>query len=373
MPDCHFVHRMPVPGRTRRAGLRASACRAFGWVFVLAVLAGAFVPAPAMGQLRVATWNLTIFNGEDEDRNDAVRTALFETYNGRHLRPDVLVVQEVTGSSAAVRLPAILNADPRGGQDWALAPFVDGPTTDSALLYRTSRVSVRAVVVASEGGSDPLPPRHTMRYDLAVVGYDSPALSIYSTHMKAGTGSRDRDRRLAEAQAIRADAQALPQGTCIMLAGDFNMQSASEEAYQALTASRPDNNGRLFDPIASEGSWNDSALYRFVHTQDPRHRDGRSVRPHPHQRRPVRRRGSGLPGPGRHALQPDHLRRSQPPPTAPGATTAAPSMRPCACRATRWSARSSPRPCAMPPAGRWATCRCSWTCWCPPGWARWLR
>ena len=54
-----------------------------------------------------------------------------------------------------------------------------------------------------------------------------------------------------------------------MLLGDFNMQSSAEEGYQTLIESRANNNGRLFDPIASPGSWNDSALFRFLHTQDP--------------------------------------------------------------------------------------------------------
>ena len=228
-----------------------------------------YVAVPAHAQLRVATWNMTNFNGSDPDRNAAVRTALFDEFEGRALRPDAIVLQEITGESAAMRLPAILNADPRGGQDWALAPFIDGPTTDSALVYRTSRVSVREVVVASQGGSDPLPPRNTMRYDLAIVGYDTPVLSLYSTHMKAGTSGSDRDRREAEASAIRADAQGMPEGTHVMLLGDLNMRTSSETAYQTLIETRADNNGRLFDPIASPGSWNDSSLFRFIHTQDP--------------------------------------------------------------------------------------------------------
>ncbi|MEQ8316243.1 MAG: GC-type dockerin domain-anchored protein [Phycisphaerales bacterium] len=235
-------------------------------VFLLGSLS---LAAPASAQLRVTTWNLTNFNGSDAGRNDDLRTALFDEFEGRSLRPDVLVFQEITGASAASRLPGILNADPRGGQDWALATFIDGPTTDSALAYRTSRVSVRDVVVASLGGGPPRPPRNTMRYDLALVGYDAPVLSVYSTHMKAGTSGTDRDRREVEAQAIRADAEDLPEGTHVMLLGDLNIRSSNEDAYESLIESRPDNNGRFFDPIASPGSWNDSSLFRFIHTQDP--------------------------------------------------------------------------------------------------------
>ncbi|MEQ8845618.1 MAG: GC-type dockerin domain-anchored protein [Phycisphaerales bacterium] len=253
---------MHVPTTTRRPITPAR------FVAMLACFAS-LAAAPALAQLRVATWNLTNFDGVDAGRNAALRTALFDEFEGRSLRPDILVLQEVTGEVAASRLPAILNADPRGGQDWALAEFIDGPNTDHALVYRTSRASVREVRVAVAGGGPPLPPRNTMRYDMAIAGYDTPVLTLYSTHMKAGTSGSDRDRRLAEAAAIRNDAQRLPDGTHIMLLGDFNMQTSSEDAYQELIESQANDQGRLFDPIASPGSWNNSSLFRFLHTQDP--------------------------------------------------------------------------------------------------------
>ena len=232
-------------------------------VFLL-LLAG-----PALAQLRVATWNLTNYTGSDADRNVAIRTVLFDEYMGRALRPDVLVAQEVSGIAGADRLLATLNADARGGQDWARAMFIDGPTTDSALVYRTGKVWVRGVSIASMGGTEPLPPRHTIRYDLGLVGYDAPVLVVYSTHMKAGATSTDRQRRIAEAQAIRADARALPAGTHFMLLGDYNIQDSNEAAYRDLVESRPDNNGRFFDPISSPGQWNNSSLFRYLHSQDP--------------------------------------------------------------------------------------------------------
>ena len=244
-------------------------CQTCSTVVLMSIVAVASLARPAEAQLRVATWNMTNFSGTDAARNTAVRTALFDSFEGRTCSPDVLVLQEITGASAASLLPSILNADPRGGQDWALADFIDGPTTDSALVYRTSRASVRAVIVAVEGGTSPRPPRNTMRYDLAIAGYDTPVLSLYSTHMKAGTSGSDRDRREVEARGIRDDAQSLPEGTHVMLLGDFNMRSSSEDAYGELVDSQPNNDGRLFDPIASPGSWNDSSLFRFIHTQDP--------------------------------------------------------------------------------------------------------
>jgi len=224
--------------------------------------------AAASGQLRVGTWNLTFYAGEPS-RDDDFAIALFDQFEGRSFRPDVLVVQEVLGEAAADAFLALLDAaDPRG-PGWARAPYVDGPDTDSALFYRVSLADALSVTVVSAGGPSPRPPRNTLRYDLAVEGYDQPRLAIYSTHMKSGSGAADRDRRLREAQAIRADARTLPDGWHVVVAGDLNMRTSSEVAYRELVESRGDNRGRVFDPVSSPGSWNDSTLFRFLHSQDP--------------------------------------------------------------------------------------------------------
>jgi hypothetical protein len=73
---------------------------------------------------------------------------------------------------------------------------------------------------------------------------------------------------LLEAQCIRADAQALPSGRNFLVAGDFNVQSSQEDAFQELNGATP-NTGLFRDPINTPGTWNNSA-FRFVHTQDPK-------------------------------------------------------------------------------------------------------
>jgi hypothetical protein len=87
--------------------------------------------------------------------------------------------------------------------------------------------------------------------------------------MKSGSSSEDQSRRLLEAQRIRNNAELLPQGWHFLIAGDYNIQSSGQAAYQELVASQADNRGRFFDPIASPGSWNNSSAFVFVHTQDP--------------------------------------------------------------------------------------------------------
>jgi hypothetical protein len=87
--------------------------------------------------------------------------------------------------------------------------------------------------------------------------------------MKSGSAGSDLSRRLLEAQRIRDDAECLPEGWHFLLGGDFNIPSSGQAAYQELVGSQTNDDGRLFDPISTPGSWQNNASFRFVHTQDP--------------------------------------------------------------------------------------------------------
>lgn len=230
----------------------------------------------ASAQLRVVTWNISNYTG---GRQADLSNALFGSFSGRSMNPDVIVTQEFISAPAVATFLAMLNAAQPG--QWAAAPFIDGPDTDSAFFYRTSKAEFLGVTTIAFGSSSTdNQPRNTYRYDIVLPGYDSPAaaLAIYSVHMKSQGGTNDAGRRLIEAQRIRDNAEGLPTGGAgtglpagyrFMVAGDTNIQSSGEGAYQEFINSQPNNNGRFFDPIATPGTWNNNGAFRFVHTQDP--------------------------------------------------------------------------------------------------------
>lgn len=241
-------------------------------------------------QLRVATWNITRYDGNS--RAADIQTSVYGTFLGRSMSPDVLLVQELTNAGALNTLVSVLNSAPGSPGDWAAAPFVLGPDTDGVCLYRTSKVTLvgnTTWVIALGSSSSDNQPRNTYRYDIRPVGYVSPTtvISMYNVHMKAGSSSSDQQRRLIESQRIRANASgvntngpgsAKPAPYNFLVAGDFNIQTASQQAFAHLVESQADNSGRFFDPIRSgfnsssagdNGSWNNNSAYRFIHTQDP--------------------------------------------------------------------------------------------------------
>lgn len=225
-------------------------------------------------QLRVVNWNVTNYTS---GRVTEFETAIYGMFSGRTMAPDVFIGEEFTSASAVTNFLNILNNAPNSPADWAAAPFVDGPDTDSALFYRISKVflatdlSPNGVTVVATGGVDPNHPRNIMRYDVRIQGFNTAetTIAIYATHMKAGSTATDQARRLVEAERIRDDAELLPAGWHFLIGGDFNIQDSSQAAYQELVGSQVNNDGRFFDPINTPGSWNNNFAFRIVHTQDP--------------------------------------------------------------------------------------------------------
>lgn len=245
-----------------------------------AVLAAGVVLSAAAGsasaQLRVASWNITNYAGGN---HPALTSAIFGSFEGRQLRPDVITCQEFLSQAAVTSFLQMLNANEPG--QWGAATFIDGPDTDCAFFYRISKVEFLGTTTIALGSSSTAnQPRNTYRYDVLLRGYESTgaALAIYSTHMKAQGGTNDAGRRLIEAQRIRDNAEGidtngpgsrLPSGYRFLMGGDTNIQTSSVAEYQELVGSQPNNAGRLFDPINAPGSWNNNFAFRFVHTQDP--------------------------------------------------------------------------------------------------------
>ncbi|MEK6701363.1 MAG: endonuclease/exonuclease/phosphatase family protein [Planctomycetota bacterium] len=239
-------------------------------MFLPALCAGAAVSlfAPlAAAQIRVVTWNISNYAG---GREVDLKNAIYSSFEGRVMSPDVFVTQEFLSDSARAAFQTILNTQPGGPTDWLSAPFIDGPDTDSAFFYRSSKITYIATTIAAVGGgSTSNQPRHTYRYDWRPVGYAAPSTTVawYAVHLKAGSASADQTRRQLEASRIDADARnnVLSQGWQAVVAGDFNIQTSNQTAYQTLAGP-----GAVFaDPIGTPGSWNNNSTFHVVHTQDP--------------------------------------------------------------------------------------------------------
>lgn len=91
---------------------------------------------------------------------------------------------------------------------------------------------------------------------------------VFVAHLKASSGLENEAERLYEAQQFIKYIQDFPSQTNILLAGDFNVYSSLEPAFQTLL------NGtehiKMLDPINSFGDWHNNSSFSGIHTQSTR-------------------------------------------------------------------------------------------------------
>ncbi len=203
------------------------------------------------------TYNILNFASDDTDRLDELRMII------RAAEPDIIVNQEVIDQGAVNNIlnQVLHSLDP----DWNAASFVNGPDTDNACFYLSSRVSLvsqRQIATQLRDFSE-----YVMSSEALGEGE---VFRLYSGHLKASDGTDNEQRRLAECQVLRGELEELDPGSLFMFAGDFNLYSSFEPAYQYMLGLEPGPNSRLLDPINRPGAWNNSVTFAEIHTQSPR-------------------------------------------------------------------------------------------------------
>ncbi len=234
--------------------------------FVLTLAAACLFTSNASAQLRIVDYNTA--RGPRTGTDTVLQAISDEVINGFAKQIDVIALQEQT-SSATTTLGIVNLLNGIYGAGTYDRATLDGATSGAGrpgLIYNTNTVSLigqTAFGVVNTSAQA----RQTLRYQLRPTGYDSSAdFYVYSNHYKASTGATNEARRQIEAAALRADLDALGQGTHAILAGDYNIQSSSEQMYQTLTAA---GDGQALDPINMPGIWHNNAFMPELFTQSP--------------------------------------------------------------------------------------------------------
>ncbi|MFQ5707612.1 MAG: endonuclease/exonuclease/phosphatase family protein, partial [bacterium] len=224
---------------------------------IFAALSLVLIGSSALAQtdtLRVATYNLLKFSNLSANRIPFFRTVL------RAIDPDILVVQELDSQGAQMTfLNEVLNFE--HADVYQRSPFVNGPDTDNSLYYKKERVTL---VGNSQIKTDL---RDFSEYTLSAGTLE---FKIVSVHLKAGQELDNENQRFNEATILRKHLDRLPANSNFIVAGDFNLSSSSELAFQELTGSEMDNDGRLWDPLDAIGTWHNNPLFATLHTQSTR-------------------------------------------------------------------------------------------------------
>lgn len=95
---------------------------------------------------------------------------------------------------------------------------------------------------------------------------DTVFITFWIMHLKAGTGSANEDARHAQTQRFMNRISSMGSPGNNVVSGDFNIYGASESAYQELI-NYSNTLYRFYDPIDSEGEWNNNGRFASLHTQ----------------------------------------------------------------------------------------------------------
>lgn len=201
----------------------------------------------------IMTWNLLSFDAGSNERVDYFKTVIDS------MKPELLAVQELEGQSAVSFFHQhVLD------YEMALAPFTEGPDSESALFYDSTLfeiVTAEAIPTALRNISWITLKRH----------WSTDTLYVFIAHLKAGTGSSNEALRLEEINQLRQVTDDLPTGSYFIVCGDFNFYGSDEPAYQRLLE-QDGTAGYFIDPIGFTGTWNIES-YAEHHTQSPRLRN----------------------------------------------------------------------------------------------------
>ena len=220
--------------------------------------------------IRVCTYNLLQFDGDDVDRALHFRTILEE------ILPNVLVVQEISSDDPTEGFELFQDSVERRLSVPLTGYFVPDPESDSQIGVFVDRTKLRVVGVVNNNRSDAA---RSTKFITLVVRATSDSMVIVGSDMEEGETGDDREKRRADAEAIAFTGHQIFTGEFsvrypdILLAGSLNMYAASEPAYQKLTV--PSDDGlslQFYDPLSRPGEWSNNPEFADLHTQSTRAR-----------------------------------------------------------------------------------------------------
>ena len=199
-------------------------------------------------------------------REDTLRSIIEE------IQPDVFLMQELQSDSG---LQLILNQSFAGlNGNYEASTFVPQQSNPSsnhplqqAMVYNADLFGL------AEEGKLITSVRDINRYKLfwkpSLPSSDTLFLYVFVTHLKSSQGASNVAARLEMAQTLTTHLQSIPSNSPVIFAGDFNVYTSEEPAYQELLDYG--NAIVLKDPIDSPGDWNSSSFQpKSILTQSTR-------------------------------------------------------------------------------------------------------
>jgi len=195
-------------------------------------------------------------------KNDHLQTII------QHIKPDILTVNEISENEIYhdILLNEVLNTN-------GVTHFKRATSTNAAdsylvnmLYYNSEKVSLYSEGIV-----------HSMVRDINVYTLyynaddlketlDTIFITCFVAHLKAGSQTWDVDKRAQMVSTAMTYIRTHDLPINMLFMGDLNLYTAQEQAYKNLTYTY-DGVQYFYDPIDTEGNWNNNYSFKNVHTQ----------------------------------------------------------------------------------------------------------
>ncbi len=229
--------------------------------------------------IKLVTYNLMYYKTGtapcNHNRSAAQRDADLQTIVS-YLAPDVMVVQELGNNpvNPLVMLQDIYNVNGVSLYDRAGSSNNSSSGLVNMLFYNTDKLVLESQdFINLDVNQAPLV-RVIDFYRLYVndpglgtPGVDTVFFTIGVAHLKAGNSAGDADERARATAAVMEYIDQNVSDDNVLFAGDLNVYSANQTAFQNLVNYNSNPSISFEDPINQIGAWNNNSNYANVHTQ----------------------------------------------------------------------------------------------------------
>jgi endonuclease/exonuclease/phosphatase family metal-dependent hydrolase len=226
----------------------------------------------AQTEVKVMTYNLLNYGNNTSycttSNNNFTQKEQYFKDIVSYYKPDILGVNEV-GSNTYVlgRIKdSVFNSNVGWNYEMATYSNASGGYLANMIYYNADMFGLASQHVLAQNTRDILLYRLYFKSETLAQDQDTAFLNIVLSHLKAGSGSTEKQMRQAEVNIAMNTLMSLyPAGNYLWM-GDFNIYKSSEAAFQLMV--NPSNSAYAFkDPINELGSWNNNSSFKSVHTQ----------------------------------------------------------------------------------------------------------
>ena len=235
------------------------------------------------GQTRIKAMMYNILNYSDSEISQNKTPFLSTILN--EVNPDLLMVCEMVDEIGSDYL--FENAIIPFNEDFEKAPFEENQSGSNSLqqmvYYNSNKLILEESRVITADTRDIN--QYTFKINTENAENNPVRMEVFVTHLKASTGTSNRQRRLTSIQSFVSYTNTIANDSYVLFAGDFNFYTSNEEGYQYLiddtnpiviidpidrpSPNFPDDGVDYYENYDSTYFWNNSS-FADIHSQSTR-------------------------------------------------------------------------------------------------------